>query len=446
MTDSTLSREKTTTRRHVVSFIGNEQRSNSVRRWLTVLLGTVGFMVLAGCVQQSEPTSPRASEVIITSLPQLQPANVEAIDINQTASFPVEVSVTVRGNQPNACVFIDQIRQERNGSDFKIVIESLHQGNENCGSERVPFEETINLDVSSLPAGIYVIDVNGLKGTFKIKTQNVADPENAVLGGLLWLDVCSPGVDETSTSATFEAGCIDQGDGNLRPNGIADESETGLGGVIVNLGAGSCPSIGLATTITDGQGRYLFGGLKEGTYCISIDGAGPQNSAILLSGDWTSPLADSAAEISTDLSSEESKLDINFGWNYALSPLILPREDPCTDKALFISDVSIPDDTLIGSEEPFTKTWQLRNIGSCSWGVDYSLVFFDGDPMNGSESIPFEIEILPGDDVELSVELSAPVEPGNYQSAWKLQNADGNLFGIGPGSDRAFWVQIIVDE
>ncbi len=37
------------------------------------------------------------------------------------------------------------------------------------------------------------------------------------------------------------------------------------------------------------------------------------------------------------------------------------------EAAQFISDVTIPDGTTIAADDNFTKTWRLKNIGSCTW-------------------------------------------------------------------------------
>ncbi len=417
-----------------------------MRKWFAGLFVVVGAAILVACLPGVEDAMPSVTVVAATPLPQLRPANVESIKINQILTFPVEVTVIARGHLPNACAVIDQISQERNGSDFNIVIESLHQGNASCGEDRIPFEESIMLDVVGLPAGIYVVDLNGLKGTFKLMTENIADPENAVVSGQLWHDVCLADPEGVDPATTTETGCIDRGDGLLSANGLRDTGEVGIGGVIVNLGAGDCPSTGLATTISDGNGIYLFGGLQAGSYCVSIDTEGTQNGSVLFGGEWTSPPSDSLAEATTELLLGESKLNVNFGWQYIQLPTYLPREDPCTDKALFITDVTVPDGTEIVAGETFTKTWQLRNIGSCSWDEAYSLVFVEGDSLTGPDLIPISQIVDPGDDIQLSLLLSAPVDPGRYQGAWKLRNPNGVLFGIGPGSDREFWVQIVVVE
>jgi hypothetical protein len=40
--------------------------------------------------------------------------------------------------------------------------------------------------------------------------------------------------------------------------------------------------------------------------------------------------------------------------------------------------------------------------------------------------------------------MVAPQVAGTYQGNWKVQNASGGWFGIGPSGDSAFWVRIIV--
>ena len=44
-------------------------------------------------------------------------------------------------------------------------------------------------------------------------------------------------------------------------------------------------------------------------------------------------------------------------------------QKPC-DWAQFVSDVSVSDGTLMLPGTTFTKTWRLRNIGTCTWGTN----------------------------------------------------------------------------
>jgi hypothetical protein len=126
-----------------------------------------------------------------------------------------------------------------------------------------------------------------------------------------------------------------------------------------------------------------------------------------------------------------------------------PAPEPveaCSDRASFIADVSIPDNTEIEAGDGFTKTWRLRNIGTCTWSSSYALVFSHGDQMGGAASVPLAGIVNPGETVDLSVDLAAPGSHGTYQGFWKLRNQDSVLFGVGADSNMAFWVKIIVPD
>jgi hypothetical protein len=120
---------------------------------------------------------------------------------------------------------------------------------------------------------------------------------------------------------------------------------------------------------------------------------------------------------------------------------------PSCDQALpgIPIDVTIPDDTKMRPGEAFTKTWRLQNAGTCTWTSDYALVYFSGEQLGAPSSVPFSENVAPGGSVDLSVDMEAPEIEGTYQSNWKLSNASGVLFGIGPNSDSAFWVRIMVE-
>lgn len=120
---------------------------------------------------------------------------------------------------------------------------------------------------------------------------------------------------------------------------------------------------------------------------------------------------------------------------------------PCDQAAPgFPIDVTIPDDTPLAPGEAFTKIWRLQNAGSCTWTMYYSAAFFYGDRMDAPSSVPFSQAVPPGATVEIAIEMIAPLTPGTYQGNWKLSNAEGILFGIGPNGDAPFWVRINVSE
>jgi hypothetical protein len=126
-----------------------------------------------------------------------------------------------------------------------------------------------------------------------------------------------------------------------------------------------------------------------------------------------------------------------------LTPTPAKTPLPC-NIAGFIDDVTIPDGTEMEPGESFTKTWRLRNNGSCNWTDDYKLVFFSGDQMDGPTVQEFTTDwIYPGYEVDVSVDLVAPSAPGTYIGYWKLQNAAGVPFGLAPTSGP-FYVEIVV--
>ena len=108
-------------------------------------------------------------------------------------------------------------------------------------------------------------------------------------------------------------------------------------------------------------------------------------------------------------------------------------------------DVTIPDDTLLKPGENFSKTWRLVNIGSCTWDHHYALVWFSGAELGISHIQPYNGGVvLPGQSADFTIEMVAPRSPGVYQSNWKLRNAQGIMFGIGPEGNSPFWVRIVV--
>lgn len=109
-------------------------------------------------------------------------------------------------------------------------------------------------------------------------------------------------------------------------------------------------------------------------------------------------------------------------------------------------DVTIPDESLLIPGQSFIKTWKLVNAGTCTWTTSYSVSFFYGDLMSAPPSVMLQESVSPSHDIEVSLEMVAPLAPGTYQGNWKLADPSGNLFGIGPSGDSPFWVRIIVAE
>jgi len=126
-----------------------------------------------------------------------------------------------------------------------------------------------------------------------------------------------------------------------------------------------------------------------------------------------------------------------------------PTQDPsitatpkpaCRDSAALVIDVTYPDNAIVNAGEPFTKTWELQNAGSCDWS-GYTVAFVDGERMGSPDSVPVP-ETERGNAVEVSVELIAPSADGTYRGNFELRNEEGE--SVSMGSESIFWVQIVV--
>ena len=127
-----------------------------------------------------------------------------------------------------------------------------------------------------------------------------------------------------------------------------------------------------------------------------------------------------------------------------LSPTNTPTVTPLPcNRAEFVTDVSIPDGSDISVFDTFTKTWRLRNAGTCTWTSDYRVVYDHGDQMLAPDSAPVTSgSVPPGGTVDVSVPMEAPGTPGTYKGYWRLRDAGGVLFGVGASGNVAFWVEI----
>jgi Ig-like domain from next to BRCA1 gene len=114
------------------------------------------------------------------------------------------------------------------------------------------------------------------------------------------------------------------------------------------------------------------------------------------------------------------------------------------DRAQFVTDVTVPDGMRFNPGATFTKTWRLRNIGTCTWTTAYTMVFDSGTQMGTTTSVPFTQDVPPGGTIDLSVNMTAPNTAGNYTGFWKFKNASGTPFGIGVGANSPWWVKINV--
>jgi hypothetical protein len=84
----------------------------------------------------------------------------------------------------------------------------------------------------------------------------------------------------------------------------------------------------------------------------------------------------------------------------------------------------------------FTKTWRVRNSGTCTWTVAYALVFTSGFNLSEAQVYALPAIVRPGQTIDLSIPMLAPASSGSYQSFWALRNASGVIFGTSANSNE----------
>ncbi len=107
------------------------------------------------------------------------------------------------------------------------------------------------------------------------------------------------------------------------------------------------------------------------------------------------------------------------------------------NNSVFVSDVTVPDDTVMTPGQSFTKTWKLQNTGSCAWSTSYKVSFVSGNAMGGTTTA-LVAAVQPGQSGDISVAMKAPTTAGDAIGYWILTNDSGQNFG------SSFYVKIKV--
>ena len=100
-----------------------------------------------------------------------------------------------------------------------------------------------------------------------------------------------------------------------------------------------------------------------------------------------------------------------------------------------VSDVTIADGSRISPGSQFIKTWRIRNTGQCTWTTAYHLVYgWASDNWEAIKTFPPAAMYLtqsgaPGEEIEISITLTAPSDSNSYSASFRMQNANGYNFG-----------------
>jgi hypothetical protein len=123
------------------------------------------------------------------------------------------------------------------------------------------------------------------------------------------------------------------------------------------------------------------------------------------------------------LAQKELKKDVkHYVMEHIKEPRLIAR---------FVKHVTVEDNYEFLPGTVFTKTWCLRNEGSIPWPANCALLFVGkkGDQMGAPDSVTLNRAVLSGEEVHVSVQMTAPANGGTYFGYWRLAEPSGKKFG-----------------
>lgn len=99
------------------------------------------------------------------------------------------------------------------------------------------------------------------------------------------------------------------------------------------------------------------------------------------------------------------------------------------NRLLYVSDVTIPDNTVVTPGQTFTKTWRVQNTGTCAWAAGYKFSLIGGDALGGA-TLTLSTAVSPGAQFDISIAMTAPTaKTGALKGTWRMSDAAGAYFG-----------------
>jgi len=109
------------------------------------------------------------------------------------------------------------------------------------------------------------------------------------------------------------------------------------------------------------------------------------------------------------------------------------------NKAQFVSQ-SIPDNTVFAPGARINMVWTLKNAGTTTWTPKYRLKFIYGDSLGSTRSVFLRDNVLPNENVEISIPMVAPNLRGEYRSSWIMADEKNVNF------DESVYLHISVER
>ncbi|OQR67909.1 hypothetical protein BIW11_02114 [Tropilaelaps mercedesae] len=111
----------------------------------------------------------------------------------------------------------------------------------------------------------------------------------------------------------------------------------------------------------------------------------------------------------------------------------------CDRTMKLVEDRTVGNGEAVTPNTPFVKTWRVRNSGLQAWPTGSVFKYVGGDVLQGDLMVELDGPVAPNQEIDISIRLLSPAEPGTYFSQWRLHD------NMGPFGDP-IWVAVKVQE
>ena len=125
-----------------------------------------------------------------------------------------------------------------------------------------------------------------------------------------------------------------------------------------------------------------------------------------------------------------------------------PTNCSASNAAASLASETYSDNTQVTGGTNFTKTWTLRNNGSCTWPTNFTFRYVSNTAglLSVSQSnVGFGSSVPPGGTITFSLPMRAPAAKSTnatYREDWRLTDSNGATTAVSGSS--TIWMQIVV--
>ena len=201
---------------------------------------------------------------------------------------------------------------------------------------------------------------------------------------------------------------------------------------LIAPGSSSAPGPTLTTTTPTFQWTGVSGAARYGLYISKY----PYGSSYLvytnenISGSTTSLILPSGY-LQSGVQYRWNMTTFNSAGQYGNFAPPLYFQTSGTDNATFVSK-TVSDNTQMSPGQSFAVTFRMRNSGTTTWTTGasgYTLNFVSGSQMGAPSYVTLSSSVSPGNEVNISVTMTAPTTPGTYTGYWRMNNPSSVFFG-----------------